>query len=104
IETPRGLPVRIDALDRASDLFRKETIERLFAIEKPGQISDILEEGGAVHLFQLLEHAPERSESFIDAQPKIRTYLQVEKQRSNRELLLREMLKHAYFWPRDLFE
>ncbi len=104
IETPRGLPVRIDALDCGSDLFKKETIDKLFAIEKPGQISDILEEGGAVHLFQLLEHASARSESFIDAQPKIRTYLQVEKQRANRELLLREMLKNAYFWPRDLFE
>jgi peptidyl-prolyl cis-trans isomerase C len=103
VESGKGLQARLDGLERTTTLFAKATVDLIFSLPE-GKLSDIVTESGAIHLFKVFEKRPAREESFDEAQPRIRTSLQVEKQRANRELLLREMLKSAYYWPRDLFE
>lgn len=103
IESGKGGQARIDGMERTSTLFAKPTVDLIFSLPE-GELSEIVTESGAIHLFKAVEKRPARNESFQEAQPRIRTTLQVEKQRANRELLLREMLKNAYYWPRDLFE
>lgn len=103
VESGKGGQAKIDGMERTSTLFSKSTVDLIFSLPE-GKLSEIVTESGAIHLFKVVEKRPSRDESFQEAQPRIRTTLQVEKQRANRELLLREMLKGAYYWPRDLFE
>lgn len=102
--SPKHMKVAIPRLVRENTLFSREITNQIFDTLKVGELSGILEEPGALHLVQVVDKTEARKDDFEDAQPRIRTILEYQKRKRNEELLLKELLRDAYYWPPDLFE
>jgi hypothetical protein len=84
--------------------YAPKTVELLFDTMKEGEVSPIWEDGKTLNLFKLEQRVKQREETFEEAQPKIRTYLENKKRSENREALRDHLKKDAYLWPPDVFD
>jgi hypothetical protein len=86
------------------DFYSPATVELLFDRMKEGEVSPIWEDRNTLNLFRLEQRVQQREESFEEAQPKIRTFLENKKRTENRNELRDFLKKDAYYWPPDLFD
>lgn len=104
MHTPENIEIAVRRLERENTLFSSEVTSKIFDDLEAGQVSDVLEEPGAVHLVKVIEKTEAENQDFEEAQPRIRTILEYQKRKKNEDILLQEMLRHTYYWPPDLFE
>lgn len=98
----KGAPF-IENFGRSNTPFSEGITEQVMKMEK-GQTSDVLEDQASLHIVRVLDKIVRSAETFEEAQPRIRTIIEYEKRKANETTLMRELIKNAFYAPKDLFE
>jgi hypothetical protein len=98
----KGAPF-IENFGRSNTPFSEGITDQVMKMEK-GQTSDVLEDKASLHIVKVLDKIVRNAETFEEAQPRIRTILEYEKRKANETTLMKELIRNAYFAPKDLFE
>ena len=92
-------------LKRENELFSKETMDKLFSKDlKIGDLTGIIEDGNTLNLFLLVARSERETLPFEEAQIDIRNELRSKQRIRNKRLVLNELIKRAYYWPKNLFQ
>jgi tetratricopeptide (TPR) repeat protein len=103
---PRAKGFRDRGVTRADlqGAYAPETIAFLFDTLREGETSGILKDGKTLNIFKMEQKVKHPAESFEDAEPKIRSMLEVEVRNRNYAALVQALRRSARIEPVDVFQ
>jgi hypothetical protein len=90
--------------EKAAEFYGPATVTYLFDTLKEDEVSAIRDEGRTLNVFKVVQRVNQKSETFEEAQGRIRIILENQKREENRRALRAHLTKSAYVWPADLFD